>query len=168
MIFLYGPPAVGKLTVANLVSERTGFRVLHNHLTIDAITPVFAFGTPHYTRLVALFRRELIAAAAEAGVDLVVTFVYAPEDEAHVAELVAPYGDRVTFVQLLAPRDELRRRVLAASRRAHGKIRDVELLDEILDRYDCYQPIRGRETVTLDTTEVTAEEAAVRIAGLVA
>lgn len=47
MIFLYGPPAVGKLTVANLVSERTGFRVLHNHLTIDAITPVFAFGPLH-------------------------------------------------------------------------------------------------------------------------
>jgi hypothetical protein len=165
MIFVYGPPAVGKLTVANLVAERTGFRVLHNHLTIDAITPIFDFGSPQFHRLVGLFRSELIGAAAEAGVDVVATFVYATGDEEIVAGLVAPYADRVTFVQLLAGPEELRRRVLGESRRTHGKITDVELLDAILERYDCFPSIPGRESLTLDMEQLSAEEAADRIVG---
>ena len=45
LIFIYGSPAVGKLTVAQEIAEQTDFKVFHNHLTIDAVTPVFEFGT---------------------------------------------------------------------------------------------------------------------------
>jgi hypothetical protein len=168
MVFLYGPPAVGKLTVANAVAELAGFRVLHNHLTIDAVLPVFEFGTPPFHRLVGLFRRELIAAAAEEGLDVVCTFVFASGEEDIVAELVAPYEGRVTFVQLVASPAELRRRVVSDSRRAHGKIRDVETLDAILRDYDCFEVIAGRETLTLDMELLTADEAADRIVEAIA
>ena len=70
MLFLYGPPAVGKLTVARLVAERMGFRVLHNHLTIDAVAPVLDFGTDAFWGVVGRLRRDLVSAAAE-GTDLV-------------------------------------------------------------------------------------------------
>jgi len=33
LVFIYGPPAVGKLTVANALAKVTGFKVFHNHLT---------------------------------------------------------------------------------------------------------------------------------------
>jgi len=167
MLFIYGPPAVGKLTVARLVAERTGFKLLHNHLTIDAVAPILGFRTPAFNRFLQRFRRDLIAAAAEADVDLVCTFVIAVGEEALVDELVAPYEGRITFVQLVASREELRRRVLEGHRAAHGKIVDVETLDSVLDEFECFQPIDGRDSVTLDTETMSAEEAAGRIVALV-
>ena len=163
MVFLYGPPAVGKLTVGSLVAARGGFRLLHNHVTVDAVTPVFDFGTPEFVRLVGRFRRELVSEAAAAEVDLVVTFVFAPGDEDAVEQLAAPYGADVTFAQLLASPETLRLRVASESRRRHGKITDVATLDDVLERYDCYQRIPGRESLTLDMEELTPDEAAARI-----
>lgn len=160
MIFLYGPPAVGKLTVARLVAERSGFKVMHNHLTIDAVTPILEFGTPAFNHVVHRFRVELIQGAASAGVDLVCTFVYATGDERVVDELVAPYRGAVHFVQLVATHDELRRRVVDESRQAHGKIRDVEMLDDVLDRHECFLPIAGRDGLSIDMESTTAERAA--------
>jgi replication-associated recombination protein RarA len=48
LIFLYGPPAVGKLTFATALAERLGFRILHNHVTLDAVAAVREFGTDEF------------------------------------------------------------------------------------------------------------------------
>lgn len=44
LIFIYGPPAVGKLSVANALAKLTGYRVFHNHLTIDLVRSIFDWG----------------------------------------------------------------------------------------------------------------------------
>jgi cytidylate kinase len=36
LIFLHGPAASGKLTVARAIAARTGLPVFHNHLAVDA------------------------------------------------------------------------------------------------------------------------------------
>ena len=41
LIFIYGPPAAGKLTVATEIAALTGYKVFHNHLSIDCIEPIF-------------------------------------------------------------------------------------------------------------------------------
>ena len=129
LVFLYGPPAVGKLTVAEELAARRPFRILHNHVTIDAVTTVLPFGTDSFWGVVGRLRRDLVSAAAGEGIDLIYTYVYAPGDEPHVDAIVAAYeeaGGNVTFVQLLASADELLRRVTNESRGAHGKIRDTD------------------------------------------
>jgi hypothetical protein len=165
LIFIYGPPAVGKLTIATLVAERLGYRVLHNHLTIDPVAQIVDYGTPAFWRIVGALRRDLVAAAAEAGTGLVCTYVYAPGDEATIDELVAPFERRagVVFVRLTAPREVLLERVVSESRNAHAKIGDVETLNALLDAYDVQQAIPERPSVTLDTTVLTPVEAAARI-----
>ncbi|MEO1956129.1 MAG: AAA family ATPase, partial [Gammaproteobacteria bacterium] len=35
VIFLYGPPASGKLTIAKKLADKTGISLFHNHLTFD-------------------------------------------------------------------------------------------------------------------------------------
>jgi hypothetical protein len=45
VVFLYGA-AAGKLTVANEIARLTGFKVFHNHLSMDAVLPVFEFASP--------------------------------------------------------------------------------------------------------------------------
>ena len=69
LIVIHGPPAAGKLTIANAVSERTGFKVFHNHLTIDCTAPVFEFGTEAFWDINGELRCNVIAAAARAGIN---------------------------------------------------------------------------------------------------
>src|SRR5436309_927470 len=84
-VVVYGPPAAGKLTVAQVLAERYGFKLLDNHLTVDTALRLFDFGTDPFGRLVERLRLVLFDAAARAGVDIVSTFVFAhPVDR--------PYG----------------------------------------------------------------------------
>jgi deoxyadenosine/deoxycytidine kinase len=163
LVFLYGPPAVGKLTVARAIADRLPFKILHNHVTIDAVTEVLPFGTETFWRVVGRFRRDLVAAAAEAQVDLIYTYVFAPDDEQHVADIVSPYeeaGGAVLFVQLLAPREVLLRRVLDDSRKEHRKITDSNALEHLLDEYDDFTAIASPDGLTIDLTATSAREAA--------
>jgi len=63
LIIIHGPPAAGKLTVANALSLRTYFKVFHNHLTIDCTEPVFEFGTDAFWEINLRLRVEVIAEA---------------------------------------------------------------------------------------------------------
>jgi hypothetical protein len=35
LVYIYGPPASGKLTIAGRLSELTGIPLFHNHLTVN-------------------------------------------------------------------------------------------------------------------------------------
>lgn len=64
LIILYGPPGVGKLTVAKELAKLTGYKVFHNHLTIEPLAALFEWGSAPYNRLIHKFRSELLEAAA--------------------------------------------------------------------------------------------------------
>lgn len=167
LLFIYGPPAAGKLTVSTEIANRTGFRLFHNHLTVDAVAPVFEFGTEPFWRLVRLFRYETVTEAARRNVDLIYTFCYAKdEDDAHVSEfieLVESHGGEVCFVFLKCERAELDRRVVSESRARFGKVRSIDTLAELLDRHELFAPIPHRESLVIDTTAIPAADAATQI-----
>src|SRR6185295_14980570 len=104
LIFLHGPAAVGKLTVARELEQITGFRVFHNHLVVDTLLAVFDFGSEPFIRLreeiwIAIFRE-----AAQRDVSLIFTFApertVGPSFIQHAVEAVEPAGGRVLFVAL--------------------------------------------------------------------
>lgn len=55
LVFIVGPPAVGKMTVGHELAKRTGLKLFHNHHTIDLALRFFPFGTPPFQRLVGEF-----------------------------------------------------------------------------------------------------------------
>lgn len=153
LVFPYGPPAVGKLTVARELSERRTFRVLHNHVTIDAVATVLPFGSNAFWEAAGRLRRDLVESAASEGIDLIYTYVFAPGDESHVDAIAAAYeeaGGTVTFVQLLAPPEKLLRRVGNESRKVHGKITEAEPLQRLLSEHDVYAAIPERVSWIID------------------
>jgi shikimate kinase len=167
LLIIYGPPAAGKLTVANEVAARTGFKVFHNHLSIDCVQPVFEFGTPPFGRLVERIRMETIAEAAREGVDLIHTFVYAHGlDDDHFRRIIASAEDNggEAFLVLLRCRiEEGRRRVSAESRVRMRKVKTPEMLESLHEKYEMHEPLPGRETLIIDNSDLTPSQAAEQI-----
>ena len=169
LLILYGAPAAGKLTIATELAERTGFKLFHNHLSIDCVRPVFDFGTPPFLRLIETIRFSTIAEAAREGVDLIHTFVYAfGEDDEHFAKLIASAednGGEVHQVLLRCDADELKTRIVNESRARIGKLTDPGSIDGSLRRFDLRSTYPGRESLVIDTTHLDPPRAAEQITG---
>src|SRR4051812_6131450 len=90
LIFLYGPPGVGKLTVAETLAERTGFKIMQNNPTVQAVTPIFEFGTKEWSRTLHRIRLVMFEEAARSGIaGLIFTFCYDSKmDDARVKEML--------------------------------------------------------------------------------
>ena len=130
LVFIHGAPAVGKLTVARELSALTGFPLFHNHLTVDLVSSLFAFGTPSF---VSLREQIWLAAFAEAARnDLSLIFTFNPERTVNeeftqkAIDVVAAAGGRVVFVELTCSEDELERRMEEPSRKEFGKLASLE------------------------------------------
>ena len=168
LIFIYGPPAAGKLTVAKELAQATEFKLFHNHLSVDLLTPVFEFGSRSFFRLINKFRLEIIEEAAKENISgLIFTFCYAPRiDDGFVegvVQAVERYDGQVCFVQLYCDRAGLEERVTDRSRSSHGKLNDVEALRECLDRYDMFSVVANYESLSIDNSALTPREVARKI-----
>jgi chloramphenicol 3-O-phosphotransferase len=167
LVYLYGPPAAGKLTVATEIAARTGYRLFHNHLSIDCVLPVFEFGSDPFWRQVHAIREGIMAEAARAGRNLVFTTVYehlvSDPQTGRRFEAVEGNGGRVCLVQLSCPETVLVDRVTDPRRQAMGKIATVELLRRSLDGHEVSKPIPGRPSLQVDTSVLSPTEAAAQI-----
>jgi dephospho-CoA kinase len=167
LIFIYGSPAVGKYTVANKIAKLTNYKVFHNHLTVDTILPIFEFGSPPFTKLNDEFRKLMITEAALHNVNLITTYCYAKGlDDERVEELlklVEENGGEVNLLLLTCERKQLETRVLAESRQKFEKVKTVELLNEVLEKYELFSTIPNRESLVIDNTNLPAEMVAKQI-----
>ncbi|MDI1241390.1 MAG: hypothetical protein PSX80_05665 [bacterium] len=167
LLIIYGAPAAGKLTIATEIARRTGFKLFHNHVSIDCVKPVFDFGTMPFLRMIETIRFTMIAEAAREGVDLIHTFVYTMgEDDEHFARLIGSAednGGQVHLVLLKCTSDELKARIGNDSRLKIGKLCDPDAVGGSLAKFDLSSTYPGRESLVIDTTNTAVEDAADRI-----
>src|SRR4051812_12245916 len=107
LVFIVGPPAVGKMAVGHELARRTGYKLFHNHHTIEIALRLFPFGSPPFQRLVGEFRRRIFEEVAGSSLPgLIFTYVWAfdrQSDDDTVAEYSAIFstrGGRVVYVEL--------------------------------------------------------------------
>ncbi len=164
LVFIHGPAAAGKLTVAKQLSRFTGYALFHNHLVVDAVASVFPFGTPEFVRLREAFWMAVFEAAAKQGRSLVFTF--APEPSvAHdfpmrAKGLFERHGGRVDFVRLTVEQTEQETRLVSADRAKFGKLRTVGVLRELREEFEKCEAAMPLSALTLDTTLLPPESAA--------
>jgi chloramphenicol 3-O-phosphotransferase len=163
LVFIYGPPAAGKLTVAEALAKRTGHRVFHNHATFDLVAEVLPPFSPPFSELVGRIRLDVIETSLRAGVDLIVTMVFDhPEDlpfMAQVEDAVSRAGARLCLVHLRPKPAELEQRVLEPARRKHRKIQHLDGLREALNRWATYTPVHESD-LSIDNTILSPTEVA--------
>jgi hypothetical protein len=187
LVVVFGPPAVGKMTVGRAVCDRTGYKLLHNHMTIEPVLEIFPFGSPPFDRISGRLRRDVVREAAEFGLPgLLVTLVWGVElehDAANVTEyveIVCSRGGTVQFVELYADlavrlernataeqlEDERSKRDLEFSRKNLLDLEQTFTLntdpagtgDTLADRL-----LAGHHHLRLDCSAVTAKEAAAHV-----
>ena len=169
LIFLYGLPATGKLTIAQELSLLTGYRLFHNHLAVDLLLSVFDFGTAPFVRLREDIWLSVFAEAASSDLPGLI-FTFAPEDTvtpdfiSNAIQTVTDHDGEILFVELTCPIPELRERLNQPSRHGFAKLTSVELFDQLHASGSFHALSLPEPVLTIDTSSTTAHDAAREIA----
>jgi len=169
LLFLHGAPAAGKLTVAKALLAMVPGRLFDNHASIDLARTIFDFGAPGFWELVHSVRYSAIDAAAQHGVELLVTtFCYVEPDDRALYQafeaITQRTGGELLPVFLHCSREEAVRRVGNPDRVERRKMISAESLLRDLDRHH-FSPVPRADCLTLETGASPADATARQIVG---
>lgn len=171
LIFIYGPPASGKLTVGTELAHLLNYKILDNHKTVEMVRQLFPFEDPALNvvrrRLQARFRLEMFDEAAKAGVDFVTTCAVAGPQHfdfyKQTMQIVQKHDGRVLFVKLAPALEVMLERVENASRKGI-KIESKERLERLVrEEPEIFDVFPDVPHLVLDNSNLTPIEAAKQI-----
>jgi hypothetical protein len=123
LVVIFGPPAVGKMSVGHELAEATGLRLFHNHMALEPVLRLFAFDSPQFTRIVRAFRDHVFQEVADSDLPgLIYTCMWDlddADDRAYIDDVCFRFearGAAIHFVELWASLDERLRRNRTAQR----------------------------------------------------
>lgn len=134
LVLIFGPQAVGKMTVGQELAKITDLKLFHNHMTIDLVNNFFDYDTKEGKRLVNLFRQEIFEEVSKSNLyGLIFTYVWALnmlddwEYVNEVTQLFESRGGTVYLVELEADLEERLERNKSSNRLEHKPTkRDIE------------------------------------------
>ena len=140
LIIICGPPASGKMTVGQELKKITGYKLFHNHLSLELVNQFFDFGTPNFRNLDKKIRFDIFKEIANSEIKgLIFTFVLAfneKEDEVYLDEIISVFENRkpkVCLVELVCSLEERLIRNKHENRLKHkASKRDVEASEKRL------------------------------------
>lgn len=177
-IIIFGPQAVGKMTVGQELEKKTGLKLFHNHMSIDFVSNFFSYSTKEGQRLVTLIREEIFKAVAKSDMQgLIFTFVWGFNFQSEwdyidqVCRIFEDEGSDVYFVELETDLETRIERNKSPNRLQHKPLkRDVERFEkDLIDSMKKYRlnshegEIRRDNYIRIDNTHLSAEKAAVLI-----
>lgn len=135
LIFIHGPIASGKYTIAQELSKLTGLPLFHNHLCVDLVAALFEFGSDPFINL----REDIwLAAFTEAALaERSLIFTFAPEATVtpnfaeRCIKVVEDHGGRVHFIEITCPDVVIEERIANPSRAKFGKLNSVEFYRQL-------------------------------------
>ncbi|WRP07255.1 AAA family ATPase [Rossellomorea aquimaris] len=179
-VLVFGPQAVGKMTVGQELAKITDLKLFHNHMTIDLVSHFFDYGTKEGKRLVSLFRREIFEEVSKSDMyGMIFTYVWAfdmQEDWDYVNEvsrLFESSGGTVYFVELEADVEERLERNKSPNRLEHKPTKkDIEWSEVDLKKsMETYRlnslegEIKYSNYIKINNTNLSAAEVAKIIKG---
>jgi adenylylsulfate kinase-like enzyme len=166
LLFIYGPPASGKLTIAEKLSDRTGISLFHNHLSRDLVKDIYPNNLMAHYKLVDQIRFDVFEYCAKNETNLIFTYVYeGKDDDANVMEFIRKIesnNGEVVFVELIADRVDLLDRVDNASRKRFKKLIDKSVLEKLTQSMDIFT-IPFVPSIKINTSKLTPEESVDKI-----
>ena len=171
LIFIYGLPATGKLTVAQELAAITGYKLFHNHLAVDLLLSVFEFGSKPFVDLREAIWLSVFEQAGRSNLPGLI-FTFAPEPTVRpgfidrVIDAVVGSGGEILFVELTCPVAELKKRIDSPSRRQFGKLTSLSLFERLESGGSFDASHMPQPTLSIDTSLCSSREAAAAVAQL--
>ncbi len=142
LVLIFGPQAVGKMTVGQELAKITGLKLFHNHMTIDLVSNFFSYNSLEGRYLVNTYRMEMFETVARSNLEgLIFTFQWCFEDildweqTEKISNIFKEQGGEVYYVELEADLDERLRRNETSNRLENKPTkRNVEQSKEFLLR----------------------------------
>lgn len=161
LIFIYGPPASGKLTIAEILSERTGIPLFHNHLSRDLVKDIYGDKLRDNYELVDRIRFNVLDYCSKNQTDLIFTYVYEGEDDdenvRQFINTIEKNNGEVVFVELTAKKEDLISRVDNESRTKFKKLTDPVIMEKITQDMSIYS-IPFVSSLKLDTSQLSPDD----------
>jgi hypothetical protein len=165
LIVLHGVPGVGKRSVATELAALLGFRFFDAHYLAITIGSLFGFSTPPFNELRDAFYASMIKRALVEGISgVIATCIFEPsiplENFRSYFSAVEESGGHAIFVGLQCDDDALKSRVESPERRMMKKFDDFNALHKMMNSGYFNVPDLPGPSITVDTSEMTAREAA--------
>ncbi|MEM7211193.1 MAG: AAA family ATPase [Pseudomonadota bacterium] len=179
LILLIGPPAVGKMTVGQEVEKLLGFKLFHNHVTIEMVVPYFGYDTQKGRSLVEKLRSAFFDAfASDSDGGYIFTYVWAfgePGERRYIEELADKFSANehaIYWVELGADLEVRMQRNRTENRLTQKPTkRDIEWSDKYVREADEKYRLNSvdgempyENYLRIDNTDLAAAEVALRIA----
>ncbi len=163
LVFIYGPIAAGKYTIAEELSKRTGYKNFHNHLIIDLCLNLFGkkderrsiFRQSLHFQIVKLLTKQKVSTIFTHAYASNFTFKTGKSDPQYVKEterMVTTNGGLFYGVQLICDDKVLINRLKDKSRKKFAKLKDVKTMKELLRKYDHINPAPIKNNLVIDNT----------------
>jgi hypothetical protein len=178
-VIIFGPPAVGKMTVGYELARLTNFKLFHNHMTVELVLNFFPYGHPQFGTLVGEFRRRLFEEIAVSDLHgLIFTYVWAlddPADKAYIdsfTDIFHKRGSAVHYVELTANQEERLIRNTSPFRLSQKPSKgDIVQSQQFLIEADKHHKLNSQDDffysenyIKIDNTHLSPTETAVIIA----
>lgn len=175
LIIIFGPQAVGKMTVGHELEKTTELKLFHNHMTIELVSPFFSYGSETGKKLVNLFRQEIFEEVSKSDLyGLIFTYVWAFDLQndwdyiKRISDLFESRGGIVYFVELEATVEERLERNKSPHRLKHKLTkRNIEWSErDLKDSMEKYRlnsvdgEIKKENYIKINNTGVSPEEVA--------
>ena len=170
LVIIYGPPAVGKLTVARALAELTGLKLLHNHLVSDLVLSIFDRHTLTAMNLNAYIKNLIFQTAAkrkQRGV--ITTFLYDSNKKSHIEKwckdcfkIMRKHKAEIFLVRLSCTIETLKLRVANPSRIGTRKITSAKKLLQVIKNESSFGEISKNiaPSLHIENTNLEPDEVA--------
>lgn len=163
--------AVGKLTVAKVLSKKLKYKLVHNHLLNDFLLEFFDRHTYEINYMKDTLRYALLESLLGAGTNVVATHAYSHDfislaglsDPKFVKDMerrLTKMGAKFCPVHLKASNNELLRRVSLPSRKEFKKLVDKRLMHEFNQTKDWQISPKLKNNFIVDNTNISPEKVA--------
>jgi len=125
-IILFGPLAVGKMTVGQELEKITGLKLFHNHMTIEFLLPFFKMSSKSFKKLVNSYRIQFFEEVVKSDLEgIIFTYVWELDQKADhdfidtIVEIFKKENASVYYVELEASIEARLKRNKSANRIKH-------------------------------------------------
>lgn len=178
LVIIFGPGAVGKMTVGSELAKITDLKLFHNHMSLELANQFFDWSTDGFKKIDRLVRFgifEIVAQSDLAG--LIFTFVWEVSEKKEedyidsIVDIFKKEGAAVHFVELYADLEErIKRNKHEFRLQEKPSKRNTEFTEQmIIKNHSKFQlntkegDLVDKEILKIDNTELAADEVALMI-----